>query len=177
MVEYSLDGKAPRSDRADEYWIAPTATVIGEVVLGHNASIWFGAVLRADNHPIVIGEGSNVQDNSVLHTDAGVPLVIGRDVTVGHLAMIHGAEIGDESLIGIGAVLLNGARIGRNCIIGAGALVTEGKEIPDGSLAVGAPARVIRQLTDQERAMLKGSAAHYVENWRRYAAGLRPTGG
>ncbi len=177
MAEYILDGKGPRADGEGEYWIAPNACVVGEVVLGNNASIWFGAVLRADNHPIVIGEASNVQDNSVLHTDAGVPLVIGRHVTIGHMAMIHGAEIGDGSLIGIGAVLLNGAKVGRGCIVGAGALVTEGREIPDGSLAVGSPARVVRRLSEEEQAMLQGSALHYVDNWKRYAAGLRPKGG
>jgi carbonic anhydrase/acetyltransferase-like protein (isoleucine patch superfamily) len=172
MTEYILDGKAPHGDSGGKYWIAPNATVIGEVVLGTNVSIWFGAVVRADNHPIVIGENSNVQDNSVLHTDAGVPLEIGRDVTVGHMATIHGAQIGEGSLIGIGAILLNGARVGRGCIIGAGALVPEGKEIPDGSLALGSPARIVREVTDAERAMLRRSAEHYVENWNRYASGL-----
>jgi carbonic anhydrase/acetyltransferase-like protein (isoleucine patch superfamily) len=172
MTEYILDGKSPHCADGGEYWVAPSAVVIGEVIFRKNASIWFGAVVRADNHAIVIGENSNVQDNSVLHTDAGVPLVIGRDVTVGHQAMIHGAEIGDESLIGIGAILLNGAKVGRNCIIGAGALVPEGKQIPDGSLALGSPARVVRGVSEAERAMLRRSAAHYVENWNRYAAGL-----
>ena len=159
MTEYELDGKAPRGYDGHEYWIAPTATVIGDVIMKTNASVWFGAVLRGDNETITIGENSNVQDNGVLHTDMGYPLTIGSNVTIGHMAMIHGATIGEGSLIGIGAILLNGARIGRNCIIGAGALVTEGKEIPDNSLAVGAPARVVRLVTEAETAMLAASAS------------------
>ena len=176
MTEFILGDASPEVPDGGEYWIAPTACVIGNVVLKKNASIWFGAVLRGDNDPIVVGENSNVQDHAVLHTDAGVPLEVGADVTIGHRAMIHGAIIGAGSLIGIGAILLNGARIGRNCIIGAGALVTEGKSIPDGSLAIGAPARVVREVTDAERAMLAGSARHYVENWKRYRLGLKPRG-
>ena len=176
MNVYELGGKAPRPAGTGEYWIAPTATVIGDVILENNASIWFGVVVRGDNETITVGENSNVQDNSVLHTDFGVPLVIGPNVTIGHMAMIHGAKIGEGSLIGIGAILLNGARIGRNCIIGAGALITEGKEIPDGMLAIGAPARVMRPVTDAERTMLAGSAAHYVDNWKRYAADLKAAG-
>ncbi len=174
MPEYTLDGKTPRSAGDGEYWVAPTACVIGDVVLQKNASVWFGAVLRGDNETITIGENSNVQDASVLHTDMGFPLSVGANVTIGHMAMIHGATVGDQSLIGIGAILLNGARIGRNCIIGAGALVTEGKTIPDGSLAVGAPARVIRQVSEEEVRMLAASAAHYVQNWKRYAARMKP---
>ena len=172
-MKYSLDGKVPATPPLGEYWIAPTASVIGDVVLERNVSIWFGAVLRGDTETLHVGEGSNIQDNSVLHTDHGVPLRIGNDVTIGHKVMIHGAVVGDQSLIGIGAVLLNRCRIGRNCIIGAGALVTEGKEIPDGSLAVGAPARVVRRVTEQEMQMLAWSAQHYRENFRRYAAGLQ----
>jgi carbonic anhydrase/acetyltransferase-like protein (isoleucine patch superfamily) len=174
MTEYVLDGLGPTGPDDNEYWIAPTASVIGRVILKKNASVWFGAVLRGDNDPLVIGENSNIQDNAVLHTDPGVPLEIGAHVTVGHRAMIHGAVVGDQSLIGIGAILLNGARIGRNCIIGAGALVTEGKSIPDGSLAVGAPARVVRAVTEEERAMLLAGAMHYVENWKRFRSGLTP---
>ncbi len=174
MSAYALGDKSPHLPAFDEYWIAPNASVIGDVVLKKNASIWFGVVVRGDNETITIGENSNVQDNSVLHTDLGVPLVIGTDVTIGHMAMIHGATIGDGSLIGIGAILLNGARIGRGCIIGAGALVTEGREIPNGMLALGAPARPVRPVTDAERQMLAGSATHYVENWKRYAARLAP---
>jgi carbonic anhydrase/acetyltransferase-like protein (isoleucine patch superfamily) len=176
MTEFSLGEESPQVPDDGEYWVAPDACVIGKVVLKKNASIWFGAVLRGDNDPIEVGENSNVQDHAVLHTDSGVPLVIGADVTIGHRAMIHGAVIGDGSLIGIGAILLNGARIGRNCIIGAGALVTEGKVIPDGSLAIGAPARVVREVTEAERAMLAASARHYVENWKRYRSGLKPLG-
>ena len=176
-MEYRLDGAHPMSPDGRQYWIAPNAAVIGDVILKNNASIWFGTVLRGDNETIEIGENSNVQDNSVLHTDLGAPLVVGRDVTIGHTAVVHGAVIGDNSLIGIGAILLNGAWIGRNCIIGAGALVTEGKVIPDGCLAVGSPARVIREVTADEIAMLAASARRYVENWKRYAAGLKSAGG
>ena len=174
MTEYILGDESPTVPSGGEYWIAPGASVIGRVTLKKNASIWFGAVLRGDNDPIVVGENSNVQDHSVLHTDAGVPLEIGSDVTIGHRAMIHGAVVGDGSLIGIGAILLNGARIGRNCIIGAGALVTEGRSIPDGTLALGSPARVVREVTPEELQMLAASARHYVENWKRYRLGLRP---
>lgn len=174
MTEYILGETSPVVPDDGEYWVAPNASVIGRVTLKKNASIWFGAVLRGDNDLIVVGENSNVQDHAVLHTDPGYPLEIGTDVTIGHRAMIHGAVVGDGSLIGIGAILLNGARIGRSCIIGAGALVTEGKEIPDGSLAIGAPARVVRQVTDAERQMLAASARHYVENWKRYRLSLRP---
>ena len=176
-MEYSLNGTSPRLSEGGEYWIAPSATLIGDIILKSNASIWFGAVLRGDNETILIGENSNVQDNSVLHTDLGVPLVVGRDVTIGHMAMVHGALIGDGSLIGIGAILLNGAQIGRNCIVGAGALVTEGKVIPDNSLALGSPARVVRPVTEGEIRMLADSARHYVQNWKRYAAGLLPRAG
>jgi carbonic anhydrase/acetyltransferase-like protein (isoleucine patch superfamily) len=172
MPVYSLGDARPDLPAAGEYWIAPNATLIGRVTLKRNASVWFGATLRGDNEPIVVGEDSNVQDGCVLHTDAGTPLVIGRGVTIGHLAMLHGCTIGDGSLIGIGAVVLNGARIGRNCLIGAKALIPEDKEIPDNSLVVGAPGRVLRQLTEAQREMLQESAAHYVHNWKRYAAGL-----
>jgi carbonic anhydrase/acetyltransferase-like protein (isoleucine patch superfamily) len=173
MTEYTLDEHRPRLPQNRNYWIAPSASVIGDVVLKSGASVWFGAVLRGDNEPLVIGENSNVQDNSVLHTDPGLPLIVGSNVTIGHMAMVHGATIGDGSLIGIGAILLNGSVIGRGCIVGAGALVTEGKSFPDGSLILGAPARVAREVTEQEKAMLAGSALHYVENWKRYAAGLK----
>jgi len=157
-----------------EYWIAPGAVLVGKVILHRNASVWFGAVLRGDNEPIVVGENSNVQDGSVFHTDPGAPLVIEADVTIGHKAMLHGCRVGEGSLIGIGAVILNHARIGRGCLIGAGALIAEGKEIPDGSLVMGAPGRVVRVLDEAARARLKGSAARYVAHWKRYAAGLTP---
>jgi carbonic anhydrase/acetyltransferase-like protein (isoleucine patch superfamily) len=176
MTEYILGDESPVVPDNGEYWVAPGASVIGRVILQKNVSIWFGAVLRGDNDPIVVGENSNVQDHAVLHTDAGVPLEIGDDVTIGHRAMIHGAIVGDGSLIGIGAILLNGARIGRSCIIGAGTLVAEGKVIPDGMVALGAPARVVREVTDAERQMLAASARHYVENWKRYRLGMRPRG-
>ena len=157
-------------------WVAASAHVIGSVVLEEDASVWFNAVVRGDNDVLTIGPQSNVQDGSVLHTDDGIRLTIGRCVTVGHKVMLHGCEVGDFSLVGINAVVLNGARIGSHCLIGANALVTEGKVIPDGSLAVGSPARVVRQLTDGERLVLEGSAAHYVANARRYRASLTPLG-
>ena len=156
------------------YWIAPSATVVGRVRLLNNASIWFGAVARGDNEWITIGEGSNVQDGSVLHTDPGAPLTIGKGVTVGHMVMLHGCEIGDGSLVGIGSIILNRTRIGKNCLIGANTLITEGKEIPDNSVVMGAPGKVVRQTDDAVRAMLSYSAEHYVENWKRYAGALKP---
>ncbi|CAM3645611.1 gamma carbonic anhydrase family protein [Roseateles saccharophilus] len=171
MAIYQLDDWQP--DLADSAWVADSAEVIGRVTLGQDVSIWFNAVLRGDSDTLTIGPGSNIQDGSVLHADHGFPLVIGANVTVGHQVMLHGCTVGDESLIGIGAVVLNGARIGRNCVVGAGALVTEGKEFPDGSLIVGAPAKVVRELTAAQVAGLKASAAHYVNNGRRYAAGLK----
>lgn len=151
-----------------DYWVAENATVVGSVVLEHNASVWFGTVVRGDNDLITIGEGSNIQDNSVLHTDEGVKLTIGRNVSVGHQVMLHGCSIGECSLIGIKATILNNARIGKHCLIGAHALITEGKEIPDRSLVVGAPGRVIRQLTDQEVQFLLWNAEHYIKNFKRY---------
>lgn len=174
MAIYALDDARPDLPADGLYWIAPDAVVVGRVILRRNASIWFGAVVRGDNEPITIGENSNVQDNAVLHTDAGSPLILGDNVTVGHQAMLHGCLVGDNSLIGIGAVVLNGARIGRNCLIGAKALVPEGMEIPDNSLVVGAPGRVLRPVSEAQVLMLGQSAAHYVSNWRRYAAGLKP---
>ena len=174
MSVFDLGDRSPRLPPRGEYWIAPTAVVIGNVELKHNASVWFGAVLRGDNDPIVIGENSNVQDLSVLHTDEGVPLTIGAGVTIGHKVMLHGCSVGDHSLIGIGSVVLNRAVVGRGCIVGANSLVTEGKVFPDDSLIMGQPARVVRPLREEERALLQASALHYVENWRRYAASLRP---
>jgi carbonic anhydrase/acetyltransferase-like protein (isoleucine patch superfamily) len=176
MSVFELEGHRPNLPRSDEYWIAPSASVIGQVTLEKNVSIWFGAVVRGDVEAIVIGQNTNIQDGSVLHADPGYPLSIGSDVTVGHMAMLHGCEIGSNTLIGIGAVVLNGARIGRNCLIGARALVTEGKDIPDGSLVIGAPARVARTLTDEEIEGLARSARRYVANWKRYAAGLASVG-
>jgi carbonic anhydrase/acetyltransferase-like protein (isoleucine patch superfamily) len=172
MTAYRLGAKQPTLPDTDEYWIAANAIVVGDVTLKKNASVWFGAVLRGDNDPITVGENSNVQDNSVLHTDFGQPLVIGANVTIGHMVMLHGCAIGDGSLIGIGAIVLGGARIGRSCLIGAGTLITEGKEIPDYSMVVGAPGRVIRQLEPAQAAGLAMGAAHYVENWKRFKAGF-----
>ena len=174
MALYELDGIAPRV--AESAWVAESAEVMGTVALGEDASIWFGAVLRGDNDPITIGAGTNVQDGSVLHADIGQPLTLGERVTVGHKVMLHGCTIGDESLIGIGAVVLNGAKIGRHCLVGAGALVTEGKEFPDGSMILGSPARVVRQLTPEQIEGLRRSAQGYVENARRFRAGLHRIG-
>ncbi len=170
----SLDGVSPTLPPEGDYWIAPGATVLGRVILHPGASVWFGAVLRGDNDPITIGENTNVQDLSVLHTDLGRPLTLGRDVTVGHKVMLHGCTVGDGSLIGINAVILNGAVIGRGSIVGANSLVTEGKVFPDNVLIMGSPAKVVRELDEHAQAMLQASAAHYVANWKRYAAGLRP---
>jgi carbonic anhydrase/acetyltransferase-like protein (isoleucine patch superfamily) len=169
---YSLSGIAPTLPTSGNFWIAPTASVIGNCILFENASVWFNAVLRGDNDPIIVGENSNIQDGAILHTDHGAPLTIGKNVTVGHLAMLHGATIGDNSLIGIGAVVLNHAVIGKNCIIGAKALIPEGKVIPDNSLVMGAPGKVIREVSTDQAQMLIGSALHYVENWKRYRDGL-----
>lgn len=175
MSVYDLGGLRPRLPEDGACWIAPNAVVLGNVELRRNASVWFGATLRGDNDPIIVGENSNIQDGSVLHTDVGAPLVIGRDVTVGHLVMLHGCSIGDGSLIGIGSIVLNGAKIGRNCLIGANTLITEGKEIPDNSVVMGAPGKVVRNVSDQQAQVLRMSALHYVENWKRYAADLRGT--
>lgn len=161
-----------RVERKGETYVAPNATVIGSVVLHHQASVWFNVVIRGDNHPIEIGEDCNIQDGAVMHTDAGVPLVLGRGVTVGHKAMLHGCTVGDYSLIGINAVVLNHAKIGRYCVIGANTLIPEGKVIPDGSLVVGSPGRVVRQLDEPSKKELEKVAAHYVENFRRYQRGL-----
>lgn len=155
-----------------EYFVADSAAVIGKVRLANNTGIWFGAVLRGDNELIDIGENSNVQDNSVLHTDMGVPLSVGKNVTIGHLVMLHGCTIGDNTLIGIKSVILNRAVIGRNCIIGANSLITEGKHIPDNSLVMGSPGKVVRQLTDEEIVRIKLNADVYVKNLQRYKTGL-----
>ena len=173
MTIYALGDSKPQLPPQGEYWVAPSASVIGNVILQSNASVWFGAVLRGDNDPITVGPDSNIQDGSVLHTDMGSPLTLGRGVTVGHKAMLHGCEVGDYSLIGIGAVVLNGVKIGRNCIIGANALITEGKIIPDNSLVVGQPGKVVRERDPAHIAVLQMSAEHYVQNWKRFAAELR----
>ena len=164
---YDLENK--KIQNSGDNWIAPNANVIGDVTLEKNTSIWFNATLRGDIENIHVGEGSNVQDGSVLHTDPGYPLKIGKNVTVGHLVMLHGCTIGDNSLIGIGAVILNNAKIGNNCVIGAKSLITENKEIPDNSLVVGSPGRVIRKVTDEEVKAIKENAIRYQENWKKYS--------
>ena len=173
MPLYEIDGMSPQFDDRDSNWIAPDAVLIGDVRIGRNAGIWFGAVIRGDNEPITIGEDVNVQEHTVMHTDPGFPLSIGRGCTIGHRALLHGCTIGDNSLIGMGAIVLNGARIGRNCLVGAGALVTEGKAFPDNSLIVGSPAKVVRSLDAEAEQQLRDSAAHYVANGRRFRMGLK----
>lgn len=170
-MRYSLGDR--RIETLGDFFIADSADVIGSVVLKNNASIWFNAVVRGDCDVITIGENSNVQDGSVLHADIGVPLTIGKNVTVGHKVMLHGCTIGDNSLIGINAVILNGAKIGKYCIIGANALIPEGKEIPDFSLVMGSPGKVVREIGDAQKAMLEMSALHYVENFKRFKRDLR----
>ena len=173
MTLYTLDDIAPTLPASGNYWVADTAVVLGNVTLEEEASVWFGATLRGDNDPIVVGERSNIQDGSVLHTDIGCPLTIGKNVTVGHMVMLHGCTIGDESLIGIGATVMNRAVIGKNCIIGAHALIPEGKVIPDGSLVMGAPGKIVKELSEPQRMMIKASAQVYVDNWKRFKAGLK----
>ena len=177
MPIYALDDATPELPPEGDYWVAPNAILIGRVRLLKDASIWFGAVLRGDNDWIEVGEGSNVQDNSVIHTDPGQPTTIGANVTVGHKVILHSATVGDNSLIGMGSILLNRCRIGKNCLIGAHALITEGKEIPDRSLVVGSPGKVVRQLTDEEVARLLDNALHYVKNFQRYRLDLKPQAG
>jgi carbonic anhydrase/acetyltransferase-like protein (isoleucine patch superfamily) len=172
MAIYELNGVRPTI--ASTAWIADSATVIGNVHIADGASVWPGVVIRGDlETPIIIGKNSNVQDNSVLHSDEGLPLVIGEGVTVGHLVMLHGCTIGDHSLIGIGAIVLNAAKIGKHCLVGASALVTEGKEFADGSMIIGSPAKALKELSLEQKERLKQSASHYCENAKRFAAGLR----
>ena len=173
MPIYALDDVRPQLPAEGRYWIAPSAVLIGDVVLHEDVGIWFGAVLRGDNERLSVGARSNIQEGVTLHTDAGLPLKIGADCTIGHNAILHSCTIGDRVLIGMGAIVLNGARIGRNCLVGAGALVTENKTFPDGSLIVGSPAKVVRPLDDATIAALQASSDRYVANWRRYARGLR----
>jgi carbonic anhydrase/acetyltransferase-like protein (isoleucine patch superfamily) len=170
-----LGARRPQIDA--DTWVAPDANLIGEVILEPGASVWFGSTLRADHEPILVGEGSNVQENCVFHVDAGFPLTVGRNCTIGHKVMLHGCTIGDNSLIGMGAIVLNGAKIGRNCLIGAGALITENKEIPDGSLVMGSPGKVVRALSEEAIAGLEASALHYQENMRRFRETLRTVEG
>jgi len=173
MAVYEVQGKQPQIDASA--WVADSAEVMGEVRLGPLVSIWFGSVLRGDADSISIGEGSNIQDLSVLHADADVPLSVGRHVTVGHRVILHGCTVGDETTIGMGSVVLNGARIGKNCMVGAGSLVTEGKEFPDGSMIMGAPARVVRQLAPHEIEKLRLSARHYIDSARLFRTTLKRT--
>jgi carbonic anhydrase/acetyltransferase-like protein (isoleucine patch superfamily) len=171
MGVYELDGVRPKMGQG--VWIAPGATVLGRVTLGRNVSVWFGAVLRGDVEDIVIGDDTNIQDGTVIHADPGKPTILGKGITVGHQAMLHGCQIGDYSLVGIGATILNGAKIGKNCLIGAHALVTEGKEIPDNSMVLGSPGKVVKTLDEGMRDIFKASADHYVANAKRFAEGLR----
>ena len=170
MTIYQLGNK--KIQRHVETWIANNAIVIGDITLKENSSVWFGAVLRGDIENIEVGDGSNIQDNCVLHTDAGFPLTIGKGVTVGHLAMLHGCSIGDDSLVGIGATILNGSKIGKNCIIGANSLIAENKNIPDRSLVVGSPGKVIREVTDEEKKAVLENTKHYQDNWKKYSKSI-----
>lgn len=170
MAIYALNNRAPSFGEGS--WIADNATVVGAVTAGRNVSVWYGAVIRGDNDPITIGDNSNVQDGSILHTDDGIPLTIGANVTIGHMVMLHGCTIGDGSLIGINAVVLNNAVVGKSCIIGANALIPEGKVIPDRSLVVGSPGRIIRELSDREVESLLANAANYIAHAREYEEGL-----
>jgi carbonic anhydrase/acetyltransferase-like protein (isoleucine patch superfamily) len=173
VTVYALDGVSPDLPEEGAYWIAPSAAVIGKVKLERFASVWFGAVIRGDNELITIGENSNIQDGAVMHTDPGLPLTVGRGCTIGHKAILHGCTIGDNTLIGMGAVILNRAKIGRNCLIGANALITEGKEIPDNSLVMGQPGKIAGELNEEAIARLGKSADSYVRNWQRFAGGLK----
>jgi carbonic anhydrase/acetyltransferase-like protein (isoleucine patch superfamily) len=174
MAIYQLGEHAPEIDASA--YVADSATLIGKVTLEAKASVWDGVTIRGDNERITVGENSNVQEGTVMHTDMGFPLVIGKNVTIGHQAMLHGCTIGDGSLIGIQAVVLNGARIGKGCLVGAGALVTEGKEFPDHSLIIGTPAKVVRTLTEEDLLRLQGNAASYVERGQRFKAELKKIG-
>jgi len=170
---YALEDRQPLLPPQGRYWIAPSATLIGDVVLHEDVGIWFGAVLRGDNERLTIGARSNIQEGVTMHTDAGFPCTVGEDCTVGHNAILHSCVIGNRTLIGMGAIVLNGAKIGNNCLVGAGALVTENKSFPDGWLIVGSPAKAVRELDEKTIAALQSSSDRYVANWRRYAAGLK----
>ncbi len=171
MTLYRLDDDTPKTC-GDAFWVAPDANVIGKVELGRDVGVWFGVTLRGDNEPITIGDRTNIQELTVMHTDPGFPVTIGEGCTIGHRAIVHGCTIGDNTLIGMGAIVLNGAKIGNNCLIGAGALVPEGKEIPDGSLVVGMPGKVIRTLNEETIEGLRKSADRYVANAKRFSTGL-----
>jgi carbonic anhydrase/acetyltransferase-like protein (isoleucine patch superfamily) len=176
MPIYEIDGQAPEFPGEGEYWVAETATLIGRVRLRREASVWFGAVLRGDNEWIELGERTQIQDNATLHTDPGFPLTIGSNCVIGHNVILHGCAVGDDSLIGMGAILLNGVKIGKHSLVGAGAMVTEGKTFPDHSLIVGAPARAIRTLDEKTAQMIRGGADIYVRRWKQYAKGLKRIG-
>ena len=172
MPIHALDGTLPEVPAEGRFWVAPTASVIGKVTLGEGVGIWFGAVLRGDNERIQVGRDTNVQELCVFHTDMGFPLTIGAGCTIGHRAILHGCTLGDNVLVGMGAIVLNGARVGNDCLIAAGALIPEGREIPPGSLVIGMPGKVARPLTPEEIERNRGSARHYVKNWQRFAKGL-----
>jgi carbonic anhydrase/acetyltransferase-like protein (isoleucine patch superfamily) len=176
MAIYELDGQRPDLPADERYFIAESAAVIGTVRLKRDASVWFGASLRGDNEWVEVGEGSNIQENCILHTDIGFPLTIGAGCTIGHSVILHGCSIADNSLIGMGAIVLNGVKIGRNCLVGAGAVVTEGKEFPDNSLIIGAPARAMREVDEKILQLIVESAQFYVNNWQRYRKGLKKIG-
>jgi len=174
MALYELDGVRVATPSSGNFWVAPNAVLLGDIVLEEDASVWFGAVLRGDNEQISVGSRSNVQDGCVLHTDPGFPLEIGADCTIGHMVMLHGCTIGRGSLIGIGSIILNGARIGEECLIGANTLIAEGKIIPPRSMVLGSPGKIVRELSDDDVKRFGGAAGRYVKNWRRYARGLTP---
>lgn len=176
MSLYEWEGKAPALPKDETYWIAPNAQVIGDVRVSEGVGIWFGAVLRGDNEPITIGANTNVQENAVFHTDMGCPLEIGDGCTIGHLALLHGCKIGNNTLIGMNATVMNNAVVEDDCLVAAGALVTEGKHIPRGSLVVGSPAKVVRTLSDEEIELLRKSATHYRERMLSFRANLKPIG-
>jgi carbonic anhydrase/acetyltransferase-like protein (isoleucine patch superfamily) len=173
MAMYELNGVRPTLPASGNCWIAGSAEVMGNVILRENASVWYGCVLRGDNDPITVGENTNIQDLTVIHTDIGAPVTIGANVTVGHRVILHGCEIGDDTLIGMGSTILNRVKIGRNCIIGANTLISEGKEIPDNSLVMGSPGKVVKELSPQQVQMITLSAMHYVENWKRHQAQIK----
>ena len=174
-MKYALDDVRVRTD-GDDYWIAPTAAVIGDVIMKKNASVWWNSVVRGDNEPIVLGENTQVQDGCVLHTDPGFPCTLGNNVSIGHMAMLHGCTVADDTLIAIGCVILNGAKVGRNCIIGANSFIPEGKEIPDNSLAYGSPAKVVRQIDAAQTELIRFTWDYYVKRWQRYKRELREDG-
>ncbi len=174
MALYELDGNRVEVPANGRYWVAENAAVLGKVVLGEDASVWFNCVLRGDNEAIVVGARSNIQDGSVLHTDPGFPMTIGPDCTIGHMVMLHGCTIGQGCLVGIGAIVLNGARIGESCLIGAHALIPEGKEIPAGSVVMGSPGKIVRQVTEQDRVRMRAGALAYATRWPLYARALKP---